>query len=240
MTEPLSPEQLGDLFQAIDNEPTGKLSKLAEVAGLNLAEDYIGVDLSGEDLSNDDKLINVNLSGSNLSGANLSGSNLSGANLSGSNLEKSKLFKSDLSRANLRDANLIKADFTQANLREADFKGANFKETSLRSAKLKGVELDETQLENADIEDADFEEKPPRRISQGSSNISSSCYQGRISRGSTVRILRKESYWYQDVGIVAAVDQSGIRYPIIVRFNKVNYSDINTNNYAEDELLLIH
>jgi len=55
-------------------------------------------------------------------------------------------------------------------------------------------------------------------------------------RGSQVRVLRPESFWFRETGKVVSVDQSGIRYPVVVRFETVNYSGVSTNNYAIDEV----
>jgi len=58
-----------------------------------------------------------------------------------------------------------------------------------------------------------------------------------INRGSTVRIMRPESYWFQELGTVATVAKGGDRYPVVVRFEKVNYAGVATNNFALDELV---
>ena len=49
-------------------------------------------------------------------------------------------------------------------------------------------------------------------------------------RGSMVRILRPESYWYKQTGKVVSV------YPVVVRFDKVNYAGVSTNNFGLEEV----
>jgi photosystem I subunit 4 len=58
-----------------------------------------------------------------------------------------------------------------------------------------------------------------------------------IKKGSVVRIKRNESYWYKECGTVVTVDNSQkVRYPVLVRFVKVNYSGTNTSNFGFHEL----
>jgi photosystem I subunit IV len=58
-----------------------------------------------------------------------------------------------------------------------------------------------------------------------------------VKKGSKVRVLRKESYWFNQWGTVVSVEKlSSIRYPIVVRFDSVNYSGTNTNNFSFHEL----
>nr|YP_010443907.1 photosystem I subunit IV [Chattonella marina]UTE94794.1 photosystem I subunit IV [Chattonella marina] len=58
-----------------------------------------------------------------------------------------------------------------------------------------------------------------------------------LKKGDTVRIKRKESYWFNKTGTITVIDQSGIRYPIIVRFDSVNYSGAASNNFSFDEVI---
>ena len=59
-----------------------------------------------------------------------------------------------------------------------------------------------------------------------------------VTKGSKVRILRKESYWFNKVGIVINLEKSSvIRYPAVIRFDSVNYSGTNTNNFSLAELV---
>lgn len=57
-----------------------------------------------------------------------------------------------------------------------------------------------------------------------------------MEKNSKVKNLRKESYWYNEIGTVVAIDNSGVKYPVLVRFVKVNYNDVNSTNFNFDEL----
>nr|QCI08816.1 photosystem I reaction center subunit IV [Sphondylothamnion multifidum] len=59
-----------------------------------------------------------------------------------------------------------------------------------------------------------------------------------LKKGNKVKILRKESYWYREFGTVIKIDKD-IKYPVLVRFTKDTYSGVNTNNFAENELIIV-
>ena len=59
-----------------------------------------------------------------------------------------------------------------------------------------------------------------------------------ISKGDKVKVLRKESYWYQDVGTVFKVEDN-IKYTIAVRFTRQSYNGVNINNFNENELVVV-
>jgi photosystem I subunit 4 len=57
-----------------------------------------------------------------------------------------------------------------------------------------------------------------------------------IKRGSMVKILREESYWFNRDGKVASIDDTEVRYGVTVRFESVNYNGVNTANFNLSEL----
>ena len=57
-----------------------------------------------------------------------------------------------------------------------------------------------------------------------------------IKRGSMVKILREESYWFRRDGKVASIDDTEVRYGVTVRFESVNYAGANTANFNLSEL----
>ena len=53
------------------------------------------------------------------------------------------------------------------------------------------------------------------------------------TKGSTVKILRPESYWFQEKGTVVNVNQKPeVKYPVTVKFELANYANVNTNGFA--------
>nr|YP_009392966.1 photosystem I reaction center subunit IV [Caloglossa intermedia]ARW61528.1 photosystem I reaction center subunit IV [Caloglossa intermedia] len=59
-----------------------------------------------------------------------------------------------------------------------------------------------------------------------------------LEKGNKVKIVRKESYWYQDIGTIVKIDK-GIKYSVLVRFVKSNYNNVNTSNFSEEDLVSV-
>jgi photosystem I subunit 4 len=57
-----------------------------------------------------------------------------------------------------------------------------------------------------------------------------------IKRGSNVKILKTGSYWFQEIGKIASMDETDVLYNTTVRFEKVNYNGVNTSNFHISEL----
>jgi photosystem I subunit 4 len=78
---------------------------------------------------------------------------------------------------------------------------------------------------------------PPMRASSSDVQMMADA---ELGRGAIVRVMRPESYWFQECGTVASVAKGGTdRYPVVVRFEKVNYAGVSTNNFAIDELIVV-
>ena len=208
MIKPLTPEELGILFQEIEFEPTGKLSELAKVAGLNLAVDYVGVDLSGDNLSEDD-LAGVNFSGSNLSNVNfkntkLTNSNLSmailiDANLQGVNLNKANLNSSNLKGANLSGADLSGADLSGANFIAGQIQGANFRGANLSNAYFIGVDFKEANFSEANLSGITFDLDITENFCTQDSRVQVSL--NVVVNAKIANLIDIKDYPFQEIGI---------------------------------------
>lgn len=59
-----------------------------------------------------------------------------------------------------------------------------------------------------------------------------------MDKGNQVKVLRKESYWFKQCGTVVKIEKD-IKYSVLVRFTKFNYSGLNSNYFSKDELSVI-
>ncbi|MDJ1176847.1 pentapeptide repeat-containing protein [Roseofilum capinflatum] len=168
-----------DLITQITTANTENFQELAQIAGLNLAQDLagaklLGTNLNGLDLSEANlshvylrgaELCDVDLSSANLQQANFGGADLSGAYLSDANLEGANFHRASLALANLSGANLTGADFTDANLSNANLsdtqlKGANFTGADLTGAGIVLSDMTDVVLDGAKVNHTRFKDNP--------------------------------------------------------------------------------
>lgn len=168
-----------DLITQITTANTDNFQELADMAGLNLAQDLagaklLGTNLNGLDLSEANlsrvylrgaELCDVDFSSANLQQANFGGADLSGAYLSDANLEGANFHRASLALANLSGANLTGADFTEANLRNANLsdtqlKGANFTGADLTGAGMVLSDITDVILDGVKVNNTRFKDNP--------------------------------------------------------------------------------
>ena len=109
---------------------TDNFLELANLANLNVKQDFAEADLS-----------ETNLDGLDLKKANFKSTSFWKASLKGANLREAILV-----RVNLRDANLRDAILVRANLQNADLQNANLNGVDLQDADLNGADLSHAQL----------------------------------------------------------------------------------------------
>lgn len=56
-----------------------------------------------------------------------------------------------------------------------------------------------------------------------------------LKKGDTVRILRPESYWYRQLGVITAIESSE-RYGISCRFSNCNYQGNFVAKFSDTEI----
>lgn len=168
-----------ELITQITTAKTDNFQELAQIAGLNLAQDLAGAkllatNLNGLDLSEANlcrvylrgaELCDVDLSSANLQHANFGGADLSGAYLSDAHLEGANFHRASLALANLSGANLSGADFTDANLSNANLSdtqltGANFTGADLTGAGIVLSDLTDVILNEAKVQDTRLKDNP--------------------------------------------------------------------------------
>jgi uncharacterized protein YjbI with pentapeptide repeats len=168
-------DRLQETIARVMDAKTDDFTELAQLAELDLLQDFAGaklwgcnlsgVDLSGANLEGTKlrgaDLCDADLSEANLRGVQLGGADLSGALLSDANLERADLHRCSLALANLSGANLVGANLTEANLSNANLSdakltGANLSGADLHQAGLVLTDLTETNLTGVKVEGARF------------------------------------------------------------------------------------
>lgn len=137
------------VIDAIMAAESDRLPDLAQLADLDLMQDFAGGNLRGTNLSG------IDLSGANLDRVNLRGADLSDADLSEASLRDAKLSGADLSGAYLSNADLRHSDLHRASLALATLSGADLEGANLREANLSS-----THLGHANVKQATFGHNP--------------------------------------------------------------------------------